>query len=86
MAEYHVSAGAFGIYAGIVNPKRKDGSQTWKSKTEVTDEALCAVRDYLSLQAKVNGEDAYGFEWDRKDGKVVELVLKIRDKEKEETT
>lgn len=28
MAEYHVTSGAFGIYAGTVNPKRKDGAQT----------------------------------------------------------
>lgn len=44
MAEYHVGCGAFGIYAGTLNSKNKN---LWQNKTECTDEALCAVRDYL---------------------------------------
>ena len=44
MADYHVGAGAFGIYAGILNSKNKS---LWQNKTECTDEALCAVRDYM---------------------------------------
>lgn len=84
MVEYHVSTEMFAIYAGAVNPKRKDGSQTWKSKSDVTDEALCAVRDYLSLLATMKKTNSYGFEWYTESGKVVELVVKIRDKKKEE--
>ena len=44
MAEYHVGCGAFAIYAGTLNSKNKS---LWQNKTECTDEALCAVRDYM---------------------------------------
>ena len=44
MAEYHVGCGAFGIYAGTLNSRNKN---LWQNKTECTDEALCAVRDYM---------------------------------------
>lgn len=47
MAEYHVGCGAFGIYAGTVAKPRKDGVQLWKSKSEVTWEAVDAVAQYL---------------------------------------
>ena len=43
MAEYHVGAGLFGIYAGTLNPK----GDTWRNKSEVTREALCASAQYL---------------------------------------
>lgn len=44
MAEYHVGCGAFGIYAGTLNHKNK---YMWQNKSEVTDEAIGAVRDYM---------------------------------------
>ena len=44
MAEYHVGCGAFAIYAGTPNSKDK---HLWQNKTECTDEALGAVRDYM---------------------------------------
>ena len=75
--KYHVSAGAFGIYAGRINKK----GDKWLEKSDVTDEALCAVRDYLYDQAVAEGKSIYGYEWDRKDGKIVELIVKIRDGE-----
>lgn len=37
MAEYHVGAGLFGIYCGTLNKPLKDGSITWRNKTECTD-------------------------------------------------
>ena len=77
MTEYHVSAGAFGIYAGRINKK----GDKWLEKSDVTDEALSAVRDYLYDQAIAEGKSICGYEWDRKDGKVVELIVKIRDGE-----
>lgn len=43
MAEYHVRAGVFGIYAGTLNPN----GDTWRNKSEVTREALCASAQYL---------------------------------------
>ena len=53
MAEYHVGCGAFGIYAGTLNSRNKN---MWQNKTECTDEAICAVRDYL-VQELLGGLD-----------------------------
>lgn len=77
MAEYHVGCGAFGIYAGILNSKNKN---LWQNKTECTDEALCAVRDYL-IQKCLGGlhgdKPSGGYEWTLKDGRVVKLLVAI---------
>ena len=43
MAEYHVGCGMFGIYAGLLN-KEQD---KWRAKTDVTNEAMCAVAQYM---------------------------------------
>ena len=48
MADYHVSAGLFGIYAGTLNPK----GDTWRNKSEVTKEALGAAAQYLQENEK----------------------------------
>ena len=48
MAEYHVGCGFAGIYAGTINPK----SETWRNKSDVTHEALCAVAQYLLFGGK----------------------------------
>lgn len=77
MAEYHVSAGIAGIYAGKTN---KNGTE-WLDKSEVTDEALGAVRDYLVDKLQANNKIEGGYEWNRKDGKVVELLVRIREGE-----
>lgn len=44
MAEYHVGCGLFGIYAGTLDSKSKT---LWQNKTDVTNEAICAVAQYL---------------------------------------
>lgn len=75
MAEYHVGCGAFGIYAGTLNSKNRN---LWQNKTECTDEALCAVRDYLKDKADSQKLDRAGYEWTLKDGRVVQLVVEIR--------
>lgn len=80
MAEYHVGCGAFGIYAGTLNSRNKS---LWKNKTECTDEALCAVRDYMvqELLGGIGCEKATssGYEWTLKDGRFVELRVTIKD-------
>lgn len=48
MAEYHVGCGIAGIYAGTLNPK----GDTWRNKSDVTHETLCAVAQYLLFQGK----------------------------------
>lgn len=80
--EYHVSAGIFGgIYAGTLMPKKDGKPQMWRSKSDVTDEAIRAVRDYMiyeCLQEK-DGNTEGGYEWKRKDGKKVLLLVKVVD-------
>lgn len=49
MAEYHVGCGAFGIYAGTLNSRNKN---LWQNKSQVTDEAVCAVAQYLLQEDK----------------------------------
>ena len=58
MTEYHVGCGMLGIYAGRLNKK---GDQ-WLSKSDVTEEAIHSVFDYLytnkrEIRAKVNGKE-----------------------------
>lgn len=75
--EYHVSAGLFGIYAGELNTTE----QTWRNKSEVTDEALAAVRDYMTDALIKDGQTTGGYEWTKKDGTVIELRVTIRSPE-----
>ena len=49
MPEYHVGCGAFGIYAGTLEPRNKN---LWRNKSDVTNEALCAAAQYLLLGGK----------------------------------
>lgn len=79
MAEYHVGAGLFGIYAGTL----KDNKKEWKNKTECTDEALEAVRDYIVAEC-LGGLDCSksktgGYEWKLKDGRTVELIVNVKE-------
>lgn len=80
MTEYHVGCGAFEIYAGTLNSKNKT---MWQNKTECTDEALCAVRDYMvqELLGGIECEKATtgGYVWSLKDGREVELRVTIKD-------
>lgn len=80
MAEYHVGCGAFAIYAGTLNSKNKS---KWQNKTECTDEALEAVRDYM-VQELLGGiccckATSGGYKWTLKDGRTVELRVTIKD-------
>ena len=81
MADYHVSAGAFGIYAGTLMLKKDNKPQMWRAKSDVTDEAICAVRDYMLSEClnEKNGKVRGGYEWTRKDGKKVLLMIEIQD-------
>jgi len=79
MHEYHVGCGLFGIYAGTLNSRNK---QLWQNKTECTDEAICAVRDYM-VSELLGGIDckktaSSGYEWELEDGRVIELRVTIK--------
>lgn len=43
MAEYHVGCGVFGIYAGTLDKDKR----LFRNKSDVTDEAIRAVAQYL---------------------------------------
>lgn len=45
---------------------------------ERENEILCAVRDFLYEKAKRTESRSFGYEWDRKDGGIVELRLIIK--------
>lgn len=80
--EYHVSAGLFGeIYAGTLMSKKDGKPQEWRNKSTVTDEAICAVRDHIVSECldEKNGKMQGGYEWTRKDGKTVKLIVKVVD-------
>lgn len=49
MDEYHVGCGAFGIYVGTLNSRNKN---LFQKKSEVTDEAVGAVAQYLLQEDK----------------------------------
>lgn len=75
MAEYHVGCGIAAIYAGRLN---KNKTMWLDGKCDVTDEAICSVRDYMIGQME-DSNTTFGYEWDRKDGKTVQLFVKIKD-------
>ena len=79
MAEYHVGSGLFGIYCGTLNKPTKDGYITWKNKTDCTDEALCAVRDFLKTETDSKKLSRHSCEWTTTDGKTVRLILEIEE-------
>ena len=73
--KYHVGCGIAGIYAGTLAPDK----ESWKDKSEVTDEALEAVRDYMVMNLKSSGEKTGGYQWKLKNGGNVELRVVIND-------
>lgn len=83
MAEYHVGCGAFAIYAGTLNKNKN----LWQNKSEVTDEAIEAVRDYI-VETELGGFDSEkksgGYAWTLKDGRTVELYVTIKEKDEKD--
>ena len=83
MAEYHVGCGVFAIYAGLLN---KDKTM-WKNKTECTDEAINAVRDYMVSEVlgglDCSKKNSGGYEWTLKDGRIVQLMISIKERDEE---
>lgn len=83
MAEYHIGCGITGIFAGTLN---KDKT-LWRAKSPCTDEAIEAVRDYM-VQNELGGlnskKQAAGYVWKLKDGRTLELVVRVCGKEENE--
>ena len=58
MAEYHVGCGDDGIYVVCVKKNKNE----WKDRRRVTEEAVCAVRDWL-LREMMPGHKTHGYQW-----------------------
>lgn len=79
MAGYHVGCGMFEIYAGTLNMNKTK----WINKSEYTDEAINAVRDYMVTDC-LGGLDCSkasegGYSWQLNDGRTVKLMVAIVD-------
>lgn len=78
--KYHVGCGFFGIYAGILDGKNQN---KWKDKTDCTDEAICAVRDYMAQEFIGDfhkpKDNTGGYTWELQDGRIVELRITIKE-------
>lgn len=73
---YHVACGqdTGRIYAGTINKK----GDKWTNKTDVTEEALAAVRDHLVMIWEAQEEKdatSFGYQWTKKDGTAVTLQV-----------
>lgn len=83
MAEYHIGCGITAIFAGTLNKNKT----MWTAKSPCTDEAIEAVRDYI-VQNELGGlnseEQSAGYAWALKDGRTVELIVRVCDKEENE--
>lgn len=80
--KYHVGCGFFGVYAGILDGKNQN---KWKDKTNCTDEAICAVRDYMAQEffedfdKPKNNTGCYT--WTLQDGRIIELRITIKEQD-----
>lgn len=70
MAEYHVGCGITGIFAGTINKT----STMWVNKSDVTDEAINAVAQFL-----LEHEEAMEFNYQ---GKRYRLAVEPQESEK----
>lgn len=80
--EFHVGIGEISgtVYAGTL----MQNGTVWKDRSDVTDEAIAAVRDHLMQKAKAEGLETYGHSWKLKNGQRVQLLVKILPKEEDE--
>ena len=70
MSEFHVRFEDGAIYGGTTT---RDGEE-WKKCTDVTNEALAAVRDYLRAN-RPDDTEQIGWKWEKRDGGEISVVL-----------
>lgn len=75
---YHVGCGLCGIYAGIL---KKSGDE-WKSKSDVTDEAINAVCNYMLIK-KETDNNFRGYTYNLKNGGKATLCIIVEKSENE---
>lgn len=74
MAEYHVGRGLAGIYAGTLKPSGGE----WRNKSDVTNEAINAVVQYMYFQIP-DGDNAFAYGFKMRDGRYVRLKVEASD-------
>ena len=82
MTDYHVGCGLAAIYAGTLNSSDRS---RWSKKSDVTEEAILAVRDYMVDDClggtQCDKAKSGGYQWTLKDGRTVELRIAIKEKQ-----
>ena len=80
MSEYHIGCGLAGIYAGVLNPKNQS---EWKDKSECTEQAIAAVRDYMIDDClgglRCTKGTSGGYLWNLRDGRTLRLRVEMSD-------
>lgn len=71
MDNYHVGCGLFGIYAGTLNKN----NSSWVNKSDVTDEAMAAVAQFL-----LEHHEAMNFDYHGKRYRLAVEPIEIKDK------
>ena len=74
MAEYHVGCGIAGIYAGTL---KKSGNE-WLNKSDVTNEAINAVVQYMYFKIPED-ENGFAYGFKMRDGSYVRLKVEASD-------
>lgn len=74
MPNYHVGCGWSGIFAGTLNRK----GDMWRNKSNVTNEALNAVAEYMRYKIP-DDDNCYALGFKTRDGKYLRLKVEIAD-------
>lgn len=74
MAQYHVGCGIAGIYAGTL---KKSGDE-WLNKSDVTNEAINAVVQYM-FDRIPEDDNAFAYGFKMRNGKYVRLKVESSD-------
>ena len=78
MAEYYVGCGIFGkIYAGKITPPRKDGSQMWKNKSDVTDGAIEAVVNHFIIEMDRDDKNKIQKAWGVRGNRTLKVTFEL---------
>lgn len=76
--DYHVRCGLKGIYAGKLTTN-EDGFQVWTDRSEVTEEAICAVATYMYGNLEKTGTST-SYTFNLSDGTQMKIHAEVTNK------